>query len=193
VVTSPSCSSLHIVSIPISLSYFSGLFDQVEEDNHDKNILHKVTKLETRVGMLEREQREWNHQQYCNLLDLHRRDYDDRNAHRVKEKQQMDEKLALVTEQMHVLQERLNKLNRTTVAEDMLMKTHANLIIQMQKQHSALNTKLKQLTKQTELACNGLGDGLRDVQEIEDELKYSISKVHATWLRKIRTESSSTE
>ena len=143
--------------------------------------------------MLEHEQREWNHQQYCNLLDLHRKDYDDRDAHRIKERQQMDEKLIQVTEHMHVLHERLNKLKRKNVSEDMLMKTHANLVIQMQKQHSALHTKLKQLTKQTEVACHGLGDGLRDVQEIEGELKYSVSKVHALWLRKIRTHSSFAE
>ena len=75
----------------------------------------------------------------------------------------------------------------------MLMKTHANLVTQMQAQHQVLNTKLKQLTKQTESACNGLGDGLRDVQEIEDELKYSVSKVHASWLRKIGATTSSSE
>ena len=155
--------------------------------------MHKLTRLETRLGMLEREQREWNHQQYCSLLGLHRQDYDDRDANRIKERQQLDEKLALVTDQMTCLQERLNKLKHKTVSEDMLMKTHAKLVAQMQAQHKALNTKLKQLTKQTEKACNGLGQGLQDVRETEDELKYSVSKVHASWLRKIGARTSSSE
>lgn len=145
-----------------------------------ENIFTKLSRLEMKLQKVERDQRDLNDQQFSSTMK--NREHDDYEAGRTKDRQQLEAKITVLSEQVVALNSRLNDVQQKTVSEDVLMHTHMRLLNQMQADHTNLKKKIKKLGANTAKACRSLDEGLQDVQETSVELLSYCDKVQAALL-----------
>lgn len=133
-----------------------------------ENVFHKVTRLESKLHRVEREQRELTSQQRSNALRS--QELEDHDAQRIRDRQQLEAKVLALSDDIAQLTARLEDVQNKAVSEDVLMHTHVRLLEQMQGENNALKKKIKALSAHTAKACRALDDGLQDAQGTSVEL-----------------------
>ena len=140
-----------------------------------ENLFHKITRLESKITKLEREQRELNTLQHSN--SLRNKEHEEYEIARNKDRQQLEGKIIALSSQMTELSTHLNDLQQKSVSEDVLMHTHVKLLEQMTTDHTSLKKKIKTLGMNTSKACRALNEGLQDVQGTSVNLLNYCEKV----------------
>ena len=168
------------LSLDDFLPLFSGLEVPLGDDDdasfaETENIFTSLSRLEMKLLKVERDQRDLNEQQYSNTLK--NRELDEYETARTKDRQHLESKITVLSEQVASLSTRLNDVQQKAVSEDVLMHTHLRLLNQMQADHTTLKKKIKSLGTNTAKACRSLDDGLHDVQGTSVELLAYCDKV----------------
>ena len=140
-----------------------------------ENLFHKVSRLESRITKVEREQRELNTLQHSN--SLRNKEQEEYETARHKDRQQLEGKISALSSQMTELSSQLNDLQHKSVSEDVLMHTHVRLLEQMTTDHTSLKKKIKTLGMNTSKAVRVLDEGLQDVQGTSVNLLNYCEKV----------------
>lgn len=141
----------------------------------------KMTNLENRLLAIEQQQRQLNSQHYSSAL--HGRIHEDRDSLRIKERQQLNEKVAELAEHVKEHTKRFNRFQQRSVSGDVLARAQSKLVANLQAERSTLKENLKSTGSKITKTCRHLNDGLLDVSGTTEQMAHRVGQVHAAIMR----------